>query len=554
MRTLVIGCILLTSAARAEPGRAKDVDAYLARCERFGFSGSVLVARDGNVLLARGYGLADRENGVRATEDTVYEIASATKPFTACAVLKLVEAGKLSLDDPVSKYLPGVPEGKRAITVRHLLAHTSGMPRSATGGRGPDLESAVRAYLGAPAARAPGEEFEYWNGGYALLAGIVERASGMSYTDFCRENLFRPAGLRNTGFTGDEALERQAVGYDGDGRVRPAAGHPYGEYGWQYRGMGGVVTSVADLWRFLEAYDAGKILSAESRRLMETPVTKNYGLGWGMAETKRGTRRIGHGGDVRAFHTSIERFPGERAVVVVLCNVDEIHAWPVGWNIEAFLFGEVPPYPVPPELVEATGEALDALAGCYAIDETSRISVARSGSGLLLTAEGPKAAGAVGGGGAADLSKEIAVAETVVTAVREGKAAPIEAVLAKRVPKSWPGHLVGIIWPRHVERWGELKDVRTLGATSPVQGYVRVLMELRHERGTPLLEVALEQGRLGRFELDARRFLGGTLYQPTGPGVFAAFAWLGKQPPSIRFEKGDLVLPGDVRAKRTEAR
>ncbi|HEX5138044.1 MAG TPA: serine hydrolase domain-containing protein [Planctomycetota bacterium] len=554
MSRVAFTCLLLASAAGAAPDRAKEIDDYLTRCERFGFSGSVLVVRAGKTLLQRGYGLADREKGVLASADTTYEIASATKTFTACAVMKLVEAGKLSLDDPIAKHLPGVPEARGDITVRHLLAHTSGMPRSATGGRGSNLRAAVAGYLAAPPVREPGAAFEYWNGGYALLAGIVEHVSGMSYMAFCRENLFRPAGLENTGFTGDDFLRNQAIGYDGAGAVRPAAGHPYGEYGWQYRGMGGIVTSVADLKRFLDAYEAGKVVSEGNRRLMETEVTEYYGLGWGIAATKRKTRRIGHGGDVRCFHTSIERFPDERALVIVLTNVDAIEAWPIGWNVEALLFGETPPYPVPPSLVDVDGKALDALAGAYAIDDANRIDVARSGGGLLVTGTGPRASAALAGSEGADLSREIAVAERVVAAVRARDPAPIAAVLADRVPKSWPGHLVNIIWPGHLERWGELKGVRTLGATAPSKGYVRVLVELEHERGKTLLEVAFEQGKLGIFRLDAQRFLGGTVYQPTAPGRFAAFPWKGPQCPPLRFDGKDLVLAGGVRAARIEAR
>jgi CubicO group peptidase (beta-lactamase class C family) len=548
MARLAIGLLLAASVARADP--AKEIDDYLARCERFGFSGSVLVERDGKVLLARGYGLADRAKGVRATEHTVYEIASATKPFTACAILKLAEAGKLSLDDSIGKHLPGVREEKAGITVRHLLAHTSGIPRSAGGGMGMDLEIAVRGYLAGTSARPPGEAFDYWNGGYALLAGIVERVSGTSYMEFCREHLFKPAGLANTGFTGDLELERQAIGYDGAEPARPAAGHPYGEYGWQYRGMGGIVTSVTELRRFLAAYDEGKILSAESRRLMEEPVTRNYGLGWGMAETKRGTQRIGHGGDVRAFHTSLQRFPAERALVIVLTNVEQVPAWPIGWNVEAYLFGEAPPYPMPPALAAMAEAALEKLAGRYALDAENGIAVQRSGTGLLVTGEGPAACAALAGKGGADLSKEIEIAETVVRAVRAGDPAPVEAVLAEGIPKSWPGHLVGSIWARHVERWGALEDVRTLGAASSGRGYVRVLIELRHERGVPLLEVGLANGKLSFFRLDAQRFIGGTLYQPAPDGGFVAFRWIGEPPPRIRFEGDELVLPGDVRARK----
>ena len=546
MRCIALGC-LLASLAHAEDAR-KAIDAYLARCERLGFSGSVLVLRDGRAVVERGCGLADRERGERVTPDTVFEIASATKPFTACAILKLAEMKKLSLDDPIAKHLPGVPDDKQGITIRHLLAHTSGMARMGGGGGGSDLEAAVATYLKPPQVRPAGAAHEYWNGGYALLAGIVERASGLPYTDFCKKHLFRPAGLENTGFTGDGNLAKQAVGYDGPVRIRLAAEHPYGgEYGYQYRGMGGLVTSASDLRRFLKAYDDGRILAADSRKLMETPATRNYGLGWGMAETKRGTLRIGHGGDVRGFHAEIERFPAERAAVIVLCNVEGIPLWTIAWNLEALLFGEAPPYPMPPAFVDLPAEALDRLAGRYALGPDDGFDVEREGDGLLLVGRGPQARAALTGK-SLDLSPEIAMAEEIVAAVRRRDKKPVAAVLMQGIPESWPATLVSSIWPRHLERWGELKDVRTLGAKPVAPGRIHVLMELRHEKGTPCLEVVLQNRRLNIFRLDAPR-AGIAVYRPLGPAEFAGFAWLGEQPPAIRFEDGALVV-GSVRAAR----
>jgi len=535
--------LLLAAAAAA----GDDLAAYLDRCERFGFTGTVLVVRKGAVVVQRGYGLADREQGVPNGPDTLFEIASATKPFTACAVMKLVEMGKVGLDDPIGKHLPGVPEDKRAITVADLLAHTSGMSRMSGGGRGPDLGAAVAAYLAAPLVREPGEAHEYWNGGYALLAGIVERAGGMDYTDFCRKHLFEPAGLRNTGFTGDD-LEHQAIGYETGAAPRRAAEHPYGAYGWQYRGMGGLVTSAADLRRFLEAYDAGRILARETVTRMEAPRTPHYGLGWGMASTKRGTRRIGHGGDVRGFHCQIQRFPDEDALVIVLCNID-LPTWTVAWNLEALLFGEDPPYPMPPDVATVPDTELAALEGEYVLDETSAFTVAREAGGLRIGAAGLKACALLRGDAFAGAEPAVATARGLLDACVRGDAAPVAAAILDHSPDSWPGHLVGSIWPAHLERWGGLGYVRTLSAEASDRGAVTVLFELGHENGTAHLKVVLVGGRLSIFDLRAQRALPSTLVLPQGDGRFAGFAWMGPQPPPVRFQDGALVL-GDDRAKR----
>ena len=143
------------------------------------------------------------------------------------------------------------------------------MPRSAAGGGGSDIALAVRGYLKTPLARKPGAKFEYWNGGYALLAAIVERVSKGSYVDFCREHLFRKAGLDAAGFTGDTELPRQAMGYSGETPARLAAGHPYRSYGYQYRGMGGIVVSAKDLLKFWDALHAGRVLRPKSVKLMK---------------------------------------------------------------------------------------------------------------------------------------------------------------------------------------------------------------------------------------------------------------------------------------------
>ena len=232
VRRVVVGvtfALLLGSLARgvraeqddARAAVAARLDAYLDACGAWGWSGVALVALDGEVLVRRGVGLADREAGRAHTADTLFEVASVTKVFTACAVLRLVEAGKVALDDPLADHLPGVPEDKRDVTIRHLLAHTSGMSRM-SGGAGATVAEAVASNLGGARARKAGEAVEYWNGGYALLAALVESVTGGTYEAFMAERVLAPAGMASSGFTGYGALPRdvQAVGYDGAAAVR----------------------------------------------------------------------------------------------------------------------------------------------------------------------------------------------------------------------------------------------------------------------------------------------------------------------------------------------
>jgi len=529
----------------ASPALAERLDRYLRACAAFGFSGAVLVARDGEVVLRRGYGLADRSARRGNDADTLFEIASITKVFTACAVMRLVEEDRIDLDDSIAKHLPGVPEDKHAITIRHLLTHTSGMSRMVAGG-GADAAAAVASYLGKPAARPPGERVEYWNGGYALLAALIEEVGGTSFQRFLSREIFTPAGMTRSGFTGDEELprERQAVGYAGEQAVRAAAEHPYGAYDFRYKGMGGVVASAEDLWRFGRAFLSGEVLEEETVALMQTPFAEHQALGWGVVESARGTPRLVHGGDVRGFHCAFELLPAERGAVVVLSNVEGIPAWKVQWNLQSMLFGEPLRYAVPATPVTGLEDRLGRLAGTYRLEGAdARLVVEAEGGALAIGAEGTEAACALSSREAdAALEAAIARARALFDAILRGDVAHIEAALPEGVfwAKTWPGHLVETIWPEQVAAWGPLKDVRVIGAAPLERGLVQVVLGLEHERGDRRRQaIYLPDGRLSRLTFDGPRFALRRTVVPTSETTFRTFDWLSDAPlPEVSFEEG----------------
>ena len=180
---------------------------YVKSQEGAGFRGAVLAAKNGKVVAAVGVGSSDLAGKSRITPSTLFEIASATKQFTAAAIMRLVQEGRLGLDDSIAKHLPGVPEECRAITVRHLLQHTSGIPGKNSQGGGKDLGKVLPLFLRGGPRHPPGTHWEYWNQGYALLSEIIARVSGEPYTDFCRRALFTPSGMHVTRFTGDTAYQ-----------------------------------------------------------------------------------------------------------------------------------------------------------------------------------------------------------------------------------------------------------------------------------------------------------------------------------------------------------
>lgn len=259
----------------SSPRQALSWDRLAARFkseERAGFSGAVLVVRDGQVVLHEGYGMADRSANIRNTAETIFAIGSTPIDFTKAGILLLGERGKLDLDDPIGKYFENVPEDKRSITLKHLMTGRSGLRdfHDAPGDADPDLtwidrDEAVRRILAQELLFEPGRGQAHSHSAWGLLAAVIEKASGQSYPDFTREHLFEPAGMEDTGFNGTPYdRQRMAVGAGAKSHGEINAPPYWGPTSWLVMGSGGQVSTVGDINRWLEALRAGKILSAES--------------------------------------------------------------------------------------------------------------------------------------------------------------------------------------------------------------------------------------------------------------------------------------------------
>ena len=346
MRALVTVRWLLLSSALLLPGCAPPQGDTEARIDALmhAYSGaapgaSVLVLRDGVPLFRRAYGLANLEEHIPATPATNYRLASMTKQFTAAAILLLAEQGRLSLDDPVRKWLPSLPPAADAVTVRQLLTHTSGLldyedlipPAASQQVHDADvlrlLESQNSGYF------APGASYRYSNTGYALLALIVARASGEDFATFLRKRIFVPLGMRGTLAyqAGISTIDHRAFGYS------------YEHGAWQRTdqsmtsavlGDGGVYSSIDDLAKWDAALYDGRLLSAASLRQAFTPATATddpavrYGFGWRISgET------LWHSGETVGFRNVIVRYPRHHFTVIVLTNRDEPEPYPLALAI-----------------------------------------------------------------------------------------------------------------------------------------------------------------------------------------------------------------------------
>lgn len=282
MRTLPVVLALslstLGAAQRAAPAPRPitwdTLEARLKSEEAAGFSGAVLVVREGKVVLDQGYGLANREKGLRCTPQTVFGIGSTPIDFTRAGILLLVESGQLALDDTVATLFPDAPADKRAITVAQLMSGRSGLPdfHDLPSDRDKDhsyidRDEAVRRILALKLLFEPGKGEAHSHSAWGLLAAVIEVVSGQSYPEFTRANLFAPAGMKDTGFFGEPiAEERLAIAYGprSDGAVNAP---PYwGQTSWLVMGSGGQVSTTGDMLRWLQALRAGKILDEEMTR------------------------------------------------------------------------------------------------------------------------------------------------------------------------------------------------------------------------------------------------------------------------------------------------
>jgi CubicO group peptidase (beta-lactamase class C family) len=516
---------------------AREMDALLRTYAGTGWSGSVLVARGDRPLLATGYGFADFGADRPNDAGTGFEIASLTKSFTAAAILKLEQQGKLDLDDSIAVHLPAVPVHSRAITLRHLLAHTSGIPRTQAGGQGEDLALAVVAYLGPGPLRKPGASFEYWNGGYALLAGVIERASGRSYAQFCREELFAPARMGDTGFTGDADDGRAAIGTPGEGRPRSAHEHPYGSYGYQYRGMGGIVTTAIDLLKWDRALAGDALLDADHRGALWSPGEGGYALGWFVGRGASGRPAQSHGGAVRGFRAEFRRFPEDDACLAVLANCESADPVEIADNLECLLFDRPIAHPL------GSREPLDAeearaCAGAYA-GAAGRL-VVRAAPGVLVAGiEGEELLRRLGLGTKPDWKADLDLlgrrAAEIVDGIASGDTQPLRTHMAKRIPASWSDTMRSRIWPAHLARHGAFRGLRPLGAIATSRE-VQVLLALDHEREPGRALVAFGPAGLERLDWEGPDFLVTSRLERVRAGVFRLAS--GEDAAKLEFDPG----------------
>jgi CubicO group peptidase (beta-lactamase class C family) len=350
-RLFAIILVFSSSISSTLLAQTDKTDAYVsAEMKRRSIPGLALaVIRHGKVIKMRGYGLANVELGVPVHSDTVFNLASVTKQFTATAILSLMEEGKIRLDDQISQYLPNTPEAWKLITVRHLLTHTAGFPGAGIEFRTlPERWNYTTAQMFKSATEAlmsfaPGEQWRYSNMGYFLLGMIIEKASGQYYREFVTERFFKRLNMAATSVSDQwKIIKNRADGYTlRDGELVHSRHPAY----IQLPSAGGLLSTVKDLVKWDAALESGKLVKRSSLEQMWAAVRLNdgtthpHGFGW-FVDERRGHRLISHPGSTG---TEYARYPDEGLTVIVLSNLGtrfdmpapEVDAWGITEGVAA---------------------------------------------------------------------------------------------------------------------------------------------------------------------------------------------------------------------------
>jgi CubicO group peptidase (beta-lactamase class C family) len=330
-----------------------EIDALLTKLNQEGmFNGAVLIAHNGQVVLRKGYGLADHDQQIPNTPTTRFRLASLTKQFTAMAILMLQEQRKLHVEDAVCQYIQDCPASWQTMTIQHLLTHTAGVydfrDFTYTGQTPPAPSTSaqlIERIKEQPLKFAPGEDFNYTNGGFMVAGYIVEQVSGQSYEQFLQEHIFDPVGMENTGYA--HAASSLAIGY------RNATTHENPVDGSLPFAAAGLYSTVEDLYLYTQALETEKLLSQPSLdaffgRHVRTGADNGgfssgyepptyYAYGWGVA-TFHGHPVIGHDGWIEGYGGDVRRYPDDQITTILLMNQSEPWAALIGDQIAEVLF------------------------------------------------------------------------------------------------------------------------------------------------------------------------------------------------------------------------
>lgn len=375
------------------------IDQYLTiRSEMGGFSGAVLVAKEGKVIFRKSYGFADVEKRIPYTPETQHAIASVSKMFTSVAALKLRDQGKLKLEDSICKYLDDCPTAWQPVTTQHLMRHTSGIPdyeeKLELGSEKylqmmAEGDTSARIYAEAkklPLDFKPGEKFHYSNSGYIVLSYVVEKVAKTPFAKFVTKNILRPAGMKNTGiFSYGKPPKKMAVGYTyGDlGWEKTLAGFPLTDGTLKKQppitlssphGDAMLYSTLDDLYRWSQIMEGSKLIPKSEVDEIYTAGLENYGYGWFVGQGFN-RKRVRHNGMLPGYLTDFIRFIDEKTTIIIFSNIDRTRLNSVARDISAITLGTPFDMPVRGKVIKLSAEQIANLEGDYKMADGRLLTV-----------------------------------------------------------------------------------------------------------------------------------------------------------------------------------
>jgi CubicO group peptidase (beta-lactamase class C family) len=393
--TSACGPVPATPASSAEV--AERADAYLrAHVDSGRFSGAVLLARDGKPLFARAYGFANEARRTPNSVATRFPIASVTKTFTATLVMQHERRGLLPLADSLCMHVAPCPAHWQAITIRHLLMHTAGVPDyartadfAAKRGEPRTVDGLIAEFRELPLEFTPGAKYAYSNSNYILLGHILEKTGGKPFAELLRDGILTPLGMADTGMLSDVgAPDALARGYRPDGARNAEADfvHP----SWLYA-AGGMYSTVENLLEWDRALRSGSVLPPGQLALMWSTEHGAYGYGWQLMQESPqslGRRLVFHAGGITGHASDFVRYPDEGVSVIILANLMPVPLAEISRDLSAIVFGERHAVPAVRRPAAIDPALYDSYAGRYQLAPDVEIAVWREGDRLLVQATG----------------------------------------------------------------------------------------------------------------------------------------------------------------------
>ncbi len=376
---------------------AASIDTLLnAFCRLGQFNGSALVAKNGTILLNKGYGYRNVETGVMNDPNSIFQLGSVTKQFTSAVILKLQSQNKLSVSDKLSKYFPDYPKGD-SITIKELLTHTSGiynytndenfMKNEIT--KPKTREQMMALFENKPLDFSPGTAWNYSNSGYSLLGYIIEKVAQTSYEQAVHQYIFSPLKMTHSGFDfTDLKSPDKTIGYyvlnAHDTTKAPIVDSTISF------SAGAIYSTTGDLYRWSQALENNSILSTSEQNEAYTPVKNNYGYGWGI-DSIDGKRRLAHNGGIPGYITTISRVPADDVTIILLSNASNETIGKISNNIYSILYHQKYELPKVRKAVSLDAQAMKQYEGEYELRAGLTVTIQAKDSVLIATPTGQSA-------------------------------------------------------------------------------------------------------------------------------------------------------------------